>query len=385
MNPKIASIAPSVTLGVTSRAKAMAAAGESVCSFAAGEPDFDTPENIKAAAVEALGAGETKYAPVPGLPELRKAIAEKLQKDNGLKYEADQVVVSCGGKHSLFNIVMALCAEGDEFLIPSPYWLSYPEMVRIAGGVPVAVEAREEDGYKVTPEQVDAAVTGRTRAIIINSPSNPIGVVYTRAELEAIAAVALKHGLYIISDEIYEKLVYDGLEHASPAGFSDEAFARTITMNGFSKAYAMTGWRLGYLAGPRDVVKAITAFQSHSTSSPTTFAQYGAVEALRTPTEVVDRMVAAFAERRTYLYERLTAIKGLTCVKPMGAFYALPGISAFGMDSVTFSEKLLEDQKVAVVPGQPFGADGSIRLSYACGMDNIREGMDRLERFIASL
>lgn len=385
MNERIMSMTPSVTLGITSRAKEMAAQGKRICSFAAGEPDFDTPEHIKSAAVRALSAGETKYTAAGGLPALCSAVTEKLAKENGLSYESGQVVISNGAKHSLFNIFMALCREGDEVIIPAPYWLSYPEMVRIAGGNPVVVHCREDNDFKLTPAEFESIITDRTKAIIINSPSNPIGLVYTESELKALADVAVRHDVYIVSDEIYEKIVYDGQTHVSVGSFSQEILDRTITVNGFSKTYSMTGWRLGYFAGPSDLVQAVCAFQSHSTSAPNTFAQYAAVEALRGSQECVAEMVQAFAERRACLYERLVSIEGITCVKPMGAFYMLPNISVFGIDSVTFAERLLEREGVAVVPGVAFGADNNIRISYACSMDVITEGMDRIEKFIASL
>ena len=385
LNERIAGIAPSLTLAITSKAKAMAKAGKDVCSFAAGEPDFDTPAPIKRAAAAALDAGETKYTPVPGLPALREAIAEKLQRENDLAYETDQIIVSNGAKHSLFNIFMALCRDGDEVIVPAPYWLSYPEMIRVAGGQPAFVQTDESLDFKMTPDQLAAAVTPRSKAVILNSPSNPVGCVYTEEELRAVTDVALAHNLYIVADEIYEKMLYDGACHASVAGFSDEAFNRTITVNGFSKAYAMTGWRLGYFAAPLPIAKAASALQSHSTSGANTFAQFGAIEALRGPQDCVNEMLKAFTERRAYLLDRLTAIDGVTCVKPMGAFYMLPNIAAFGLDSVTFADRLLDEQGVAVTPGAAFGADQNVRLSYACSMDNIERGMDRLETFVQSL
>ena len=385
LNRRIAAIPPSATLKITARAKQMAAEGRQVCNFAAGEPDFDTPEPIKRAAAEALASGKTKYAPTPGLPDLRAAIAAKFERDNGLIYTPEQVVVSNGGKHSLFNIMMAICDEGAEVIIPAPYWLSYPEMVKVAGGVPVAVACPEANGFKLTPDALAAAITPRTRAMVLNSPSNPIGVVYTREEMTALAEVAVKSDILIVSDEIYEKLIYDGVEHVSVGSLSDEVFEHVITVNGFSKAFSMTGWRLGYFAGPSEVVKAVGAFQSHSTSGANTFAQWGALAALKLTDEDIAPMVAAFAERRASLYERLTAIDGVTCVKPMGAFYALPNISSFGLDSLTFTERLLDEQGVAAVPGAPFGADAHIRLSYACSLDTINEGIDKLEAFVASL
>ncbi len=385
MNRQIGAIAPSVTLGITSRAKQMVAAGQSICSFAGGEPDFDTPENVKRAAIEALEAGHTKYAPASGLPALREAIVDKLLCDNGLSYDVSQVVVSNGAKHSLFNVFLALLNPGDEVIVPTPYWLSYPEMVRVAGAVPVFVETTVESGYKLTAEQLRKAVTPKTVAIVLNSPSNPIGIVYSREETTALCEAAVACGLTIVSDEIYEKLIYEGVEHVSPASLSDEIFANTVTVNGLSKACSMTGWRLGYIAGPKPLVAAVIALQSHSTSSPNTFAQYGGVEAIRNTAGAVAEMVRAFDERRMYLYSRLTAIEGITCVRPQGAFYVLPDISSFGLDSVSFAERLLNEKGVAVVPGAAFGADRNVRLSYACSMENIKEGLDRLECFIGSL
>ncbi len=382
MNGRVAAIAPSVTLGMTARANALKAAGRSICSFGAGEPDFDTPQTIKDAAIAALQRGETKYAPSDGLLTLRTAIAEKLRCENGLAYDPGQVVVSNGAKHSLFNIIMAICDEGSEIIIPSPYWLSYPEMVRVAGGRCVFVEGAEENDFKITPAQLESAITSRACAVILNSPSNPTGVVYTGDELRALAEVAVQRGLFVIADEIYEKLVYDGATHFSVGSFSPAILARTITVNGFSKSAAMTGWRLGYMAGPKDVVSAVSALQSHSTSGPNTFAMYGAVEALRNGIPGLPDMVQSFAERRDYIYHRLTAMPGVTCVKPQGAFYVLPNIARCGMDSVRFSERLLEEAGVAVVPGVSFGVDQTVRLSYACSQDNIREGMDRMDRFL---
>lgn len=385
LNERVAGISPSLTLAVDAKAKALAAAGEKICGFGAGEPDFDTPEHIKEAAAKALREGRTKYAPNDGIPELRAAIVDKLVSENKLAYKPEQVLISNGAKHSLFNIFMALCREGDEVIIPAPFWLSYPEMVRVAGGTPVFVKGSAGGGLKLTPAELEAAITPRSKALLINSPSNPTGAVYTKAELAALAEVAVRHNLYIVSDEIYERMVYEGAEAVSVGALSPEVFKRTITVNGFSKPYAMTGWRLGYFAGPIEIVKAASALQSHSTSAPNTFAQYGAVAALRGPQDCVTRMVQAFDERRQYLHRRLTAMPGLTCVKPLGAFYAFPNIAATGVKSVDFSARLLEAEKVAVVPGLPFGTDVHVRLSYACSMANIEEGMNRLERFLKAL
>jgi len=385
LNERIASIPPSATLRITSRAKAMAAEGRTVYSFAAGEPDFDTPERIKAAAAKALADGKTKYSPASGLAELREAIAAKLERENGLSYDPARIIVNDGAKHSLFNVIMTVCREGDEVIIPAPYWLSYPEMVKMAGGKPVFVHASQEQGFRIGVEQLEAAVTDRTVALVLNSPGNPTGAVYERGELEALVRAAAARGLWIIADEIYEKLVYDGAEHVSAGRVSDEVFARTVTVNGFSKAFSMTGWRLGYCAGPEPLMKAVGALQSHSTSGPNTFAQWGAVEALQGEGDEVGTMLAAFAERRALLYERLTALPGVSCVKPMGAFYMLPDIGALGMDSLTFAERLLDEEGVAVVPGAPFGADDCVRLSYACSTENIERGLDAMAKFVARL
>ncbi len=385
LNERVAGIPPSLTLAVDAKAKAMAAAGENICGFGAGEPDFDTPEHIKEAATKALREGKTKYAPNDGIMELRVAIADKLASENKLAYKPEQVLVSNGAKHSLFNIFMALCRDGDEVVIPAPYWLSYPEMVRVAGGKPVFVKGSDGSGLKITPAALKAAITPRSKVLVLNSPSNPTGTVYARAELAALAEVAVQHGLYIVSDEIYERMVYDGVEATSVGALSPEIFKRTITVNGFSKPYAMTGWRLGYFAGPLELVKACSALQSHSTSAPNTFAQYGGIAALRGPQDCVDRMVKAFDERRQYLHRRLTALRGLTCVRPTGAFYAFPNIAGTGLASLDFAARLLEQEKVAVVPGLPFGADDHVRFSYACSLANIEEGMNRLERFVKRL
>ncbi len=378
-------ITPSVTLAVDAKAKALQAAGENVCGFGAGEPDFDTPEHVKEACLKALREGKTKYAPNAGLPDLLVAISDKLKTENGVAYGTDQILVSNGAKHSLYNIFMTLCREGDEVLLPAPYWVSYLEMIRMAGAIPVLVQADESQALKVTPAQLERAITPRTRLLVLNSPSNPTGVVYSETELRALAAVAVAHDLTIVSDEIYERICYDGVKPFSVASIGPEVYRRTITVNGFSKPYAMTGWRLGYAAGPKAVIQAAGALQSHSTSAPNTFAMYGAVAALRGPQECVGRMVKAFDERRHYLVGRLAAMDGVTCVKPSGAFYVFPNIGSFGLDSLTFSARLLETEKMAVVPGAAFGADANIRLSYACSMENIREGMDRLERFLKTL
>lgn len=385
LNRRVTEIPPSMSLGIASRAKALRAEGKTVCNLAAGEPDFDTPEHIKQAALKAMSDGATKYSPVAGLRELRDAIVDKLSAENGLTYTAEQVVVTNGAKQALFNTVMALCNPGSEVIIPSPYWLSYPEMVKMAEAVPVFVACSEDHQFKLQPPDLEAAITEKTVAVLLNTPSNPIGTAYSAGELKALADVAVRHGLTIISDEVYEKIVYDGFEHVSVASLSSDIYQRTVTVNAFSKAYAMTGWRLGYLAGPSALVEAISALQSHTTSGANTFAQHGAIMALNGPQAEVETMVRAFTERRDVLYARLQALCGVTCVKPRGAFYMFPTIASTGLDSVTFCERLIDEAGVAAVPGAAFGSDANIRLSYACDMGTIRDAMDRLETFIASL
>jgi len=385
LNASILAIQPSATLAIAALAKQLAQQGHKVCNFSAGEPDFDTPDLIKEAAVDALRQGQTKYTPVNGIPRLCELIAAKLKRENGLDYKPTQIVVSCGAKHSLALVLQTLVNPGDEVLIPSPYWLSYPEMVRVAGGVPVFVPGRRENDFRIAPDDVVRAITPRTVALLINSPSNPTGTMYTPDELRALGDVAVSRGLTIVSDEIYEKLVYEGNQQASMASFSPEHYANTITINGFSKAYAMTGWRLGYTAGPAAFITAMGALQSHCASAPTTFAQCGAITALERGSESTVAMVKAFDERRRRIYALMSAIPGVTCPKPTGAFYVFPDISSFGLDSVTFAKRLLEEQKVAVVPGVAFGADACVRLSYACSMTEIETGMARFRTFCESL
>ena len=378
-------LTPSLTLAIDAKAKKLKAEGVDVCGFGAGEPDFDTPQLIKDAAIQALSDGFTKYTPSSGIPELRAAIAEKLKADNGLTYKPSQVIVNCGAKHSCCNAILATCNPGDEVIIPAPYWLSYPEMVKLADAAPVIVPTSEATGFKITPDQFRDAMTPATKLIILNSPGNPTGSVYSREELQALAEVALEEDILMLSDEIYEKITYDNTPFTSLASLGKEIYDLTITVNGFSKAYAMTGWRLGYVAAPEPIAAAIDSIQSHSTSNPTSFAQKGAVAALQGDQSFVGEMVQAFAERRAYMHDRLTKIPGITCVKPMGAFYMLPNIASFGLGSTNFCDKLLEQQKVACVPGIAFGSDAHMRLSYASSMENITKGLDRIEAFCASL
>ena len=385
LSSNVAQITPSLTLAIDSKAKAMRAEGIDVCGFGTGEPDFDTPEHIKEAAIKALQEGFTKYTPSAGLPELRTAISEKFAKDNDIDYKPNQVIVSNGAKQSCFNAILACCEPGDEVIIPAPYWLSYPDMVRLVGAEPVIVQTKASNAYKMTAEEFENAMTPRTKMVIINSPGNPTGSVYTREELEALVEVALTEDIFILSDEIYEKLIYDDASHVSVASLSKEAYDLTITVNGFSKAYAMTGWRLGYLGAPEAIAKVIDSLQSHSTSGPNSFAQKGAVAALKGSQQCVTDMRDEFNVRREYMYERLAAIPNVSTVKPLGAFYMLADISKFGLSSTNFADRLLSKAEVAVVPGVAFGDDKTVRLSYATDLDTIKTGLDRIEQFCRTI
>jgi aspartate aminotransferase len=381
-------IAPSPTLAVDAKAKALKAAGEDVCGFGAGEPDFDTPDFIKEACMAALQAGKTKYAPTPGIDELRAAIAKRYGSDYGLKVAPSQVVVSPGGKFSCYLAVLATCSPGDEAIVPAPFWVSYPEMVKLAGAVPRIVPADDSTGFKLAPSQLEAAITPKTRLLILNSPSNPTGAVYSRPELEAIVDVVLRHNLYLLSDEIYEYLLYDGLKHHSPATFSREAEARTIVVSGFSKPYSMTGWRLGTLVAPASIARACAELQSQTTSNATTFAQYGALAALREKDKArasLAKMLEAFDRRRRFLHAELNRIPGVSCLLAQGAFYLFPNVSRFGVSSEAFCARLLEQEKVAAVPGSAFGTEGFLRLSYATSDEIIAKGVARLARFCGTL
>jgi aspartate aminotransferase len=382
VTPSIAEIAPSITLAVTAQAAKMKKEGIDVCSFGAGEPDMDTPAYIKDAAVAALAAGKTKYTASAGLLELREAICAKLKADNGLSYTPDLISVNCGAKHSCYNAILATCGPGDEVIIPAPYWTSYPDMVRLAGAIPVIVHTKQENGWKMTPDEFQDAMTPATKMLIMNSPSNPTGAVYSREELEALGEIALGEDILILSDEIYEKLVYDEVEHVSIASISQELRNLTIVVNGFSKAYSMTGWRVGYTAtANKKIAEAIDTIQSHTTSAPATFAQYGALAALQGDPNVVEDMRAEFDLRRGYMAQRLSKINNISFVEPKGAFYYLVNIGKTGLTSMNFSEKLLIRSHVAVVPGIAFGADDTVRFSYACSLDVIKTGLDRFEEF----
>ncbi|MDK1031437.1 MAG: pyridoxal phosphate-dependent aminotransferase [Planctomycetia bacterium] len=389
---RVAQITESMTLAVSARAKAMKAEGVDVVSFGAGEPDFDTPQNIKKAAVDAIASGKTKYTPASGLPELKHAIAEKFTADTGLDCSAAQVIVGCGGKHTLFNAFLATVELGDEVIIPSPYWVSYPEMARFAGGRCVFPEGSEANGFKLMPSQIAEAITPKTRVLVVNSPSNPTGATYTTDELEAIADIVTGKDIWVFSDEIYSELVYDGLEVKSIASLRAGLADQTITFNGVSKTYAMTGWRIGYAVGPADIIKAMGNLQSHSTSNPTSISQYAAIEALTGKQDSIGPMKEEFDHRRIVMWERLSAMPGVTCVRPQGAFYCFPNVSSHyervlgskceGPRSVAFAAKVLADVHVALVPGAAFGDDACVRLSFATSLQQIEKGLERLERFL---
>jgi aspartate aminotransferase len=387
-------IKPSPTLATAAKAKAMKAQGIDVVDFGVGEPDFDTPENVKQAGIKAIQSGFTKYTPAGGTDELKEAVVEKFKKDNGLLYEKAHVLISCGAKHSLYNIAEALFDPGDEVIIPSPYWVSYPDQVLLNDAIPVIVETTEEEGFKLSAKKLEKAITKKTKALVLNSPSNPTGLAYDKKTLEEIAAIAVRHKIYVISDEIYEKLIYDGFKHFSIASLGAEIKDLTIVVNGVSKSHAMTGWRIGYAAGPKDIITAMANIQSQSTSNPASISQKAAVEALRGPQDFIRTMNVEFDKRRKYMVDRLNKIKGMTCLMPVGAFYAFPKVSQLYGKSVggkrianssDLAAYLLEEAKVALVSGDAFGADSYIRLSYATSMENITKGLDRIEQAAGKL
>ncbi len=375
---------PSATLEITSKAKSMAASGEDVVILAAGEPDFDTPQSVKQAAVDAINRGETKYTPAVGTLSLRKAISEKLKKDNGVEYSPGEIIVSNGAKHSIYNALQALCNPGDEVVIIHPYWLSYPEMVTLAGATPVVVKTSASSGFKASAEDIKNAITGKTKALILNSPSNPSGAVYEKQDLKAISDICLDNGVYVISDEIYEKIMFDGIEHFSIASLSPEARDMTVLVNGVSKSYSMTGWRIGYLAADTRITSLISGFQSQTTSNPCSISQAAAEFALTSPEleAELEKNRAEYKKRRDEMMNLLAGNEKIQPFKPLGAFYLFCDISATGMSSVEFAGKLLRDEKVAVIPGGPFGEDSFVRMSFATSLEKINEGVDRISRWL---
>jgi len=394
LSNRASKIKPSPTLAIDAKAKAMKAEGVDIVSFGVGEPDFDTPDNIKEAAIKAIRDGFTKYTPVGGIDPLKDAIIEKFRKDNNLNYTRDEIIVSCGAKHSLYNIAQALFGPGDEILIPSPYWVSYPDQVVLNDAIPVFVKTYETDSFMVKTKAIESHITKKTKALILNSPSNPTGLTYDKKTLERIAEIVLKHNLYVISDEIYEKLLYDGVLHFSIASLDNDIKNKTIVVNGLSKAYAMTGWRIGYAAGPKEIIKAMTNIQSQSTSNPTSIAQKASVEALTGPQDFINTMLTEFDMRRKFLISELNSIPGMSCLTPTGAFYAFPNTSKIygkSIDNRKISSSsdlalyLLEKAKVALVQGDAFGDDNYIRLSYATSINEIKKGVERIREAVSRL
>jgi aspartate aminotransferase len=388
-------VPPSATIAVTSRAKELKAQGVDVLSFGAGEPDFDTPDFIKASAIEALNAGQTKYTAAAGIPELKKAIAKKLKDENNLEYTPDQVIVNIGAKHSVYEAMQATLDPGDEVLLPTPYWVTYPECAKLAGAAPVILQTTPETSYKITPDQLKAAINDKTAMLVLNSPNNPGGFSYTPDELKALAKVLEGTKVIVLSDEIYEKLIYGDTQFISFASISEDAYNRTLTVNGLSKAFSMTGWRLGYTAGPLDAIKAMSRLQSHMTSNPVTFAQAAALTAMtetKTSAKAIESMRVEFEKRGKYMAEGLNSINGIKCAEPTGAFYCFPDVSGnFGRtingaqinDSMDFAKSLLEQAKVALVPGAPFGCPNNVRLSFACSLEQIAAGLDRIKEWLS--
>ena len=382
---RLEKINPSSTLAITAKAKKLKSEGRDIVNFAAGEPDFDTPDFIKDAAIAAIKAGFTKYTPTTGIPELKKIISDKFKKDNALQYESSQIVVSCGAKHSIFNALFVLLNRGDEVIIPSPYWVSYPEMVNLCEGKPSFIETLPQNDFKITIKDLEKHVNPKTKVIILNSPSNPTGCVYTEDELRQIAKICVEKKVFVISDEIYEKIIYANERHVSIASFGEDIYNLTLTVNGLSKSYSMTGWRIGYLAGPADVIEVISKLQDHSTSNPASISQKAAVAALNAPDDFSKLMACEFQKRRDYATERLSKIRKIGFVKPKGAFYIFCDISKFKLGSLTFANRLLEEAYVSLVPGIAFGKDDYVRISFATSVEQIEKGMNRLKEWLDKL
>jgi len=391
---RVLELAPSPTLAISAQAKEMKARGEDVIGFGAGEPDFETPDHIKEVGIQAIRDGKTGYTDASGIMELKEVVSEAIQKETGAEYTPESIIINCGGKHSFFNLSLAFFEPGDDVLVPAPYWVSYPPMLSLAGANPVIVPAPKEQGFKVTVDGLSAAATKRTKALVLNSPSNPTGAAYDKAELEEIARFCLENDIYIISDEIYDKLVYDGFTHTSVASLGEDVADITIYLNGVSKTYAMTGWRIGYAAGPADLINAMGKIQSHSTSNPTSMSQWAAIGALTGPQEYVEKMRMEFEKRRSIMVDGLNEIPGVSCLKPQGAFYVFPDVSGvYGAStgdgviegSVDFASYLLSQVKVALVPGLAFGDDHCVRLSYASSLEEITEGVRRIGEAVSML
>ncbi len=391
ISKRVSLISPSPTLKISAKAKEMKLQGIDVISFSAGEPDFDTPVHIKEAAKKALDEGFTKYTPASGIRVLKEAICKKFREDNNLIFSPEEILISCGAKHSIFNAILSLCDEGDEVILPSPYWVSYPEMIKVAGGKPVILKTTEENNFKAKPEQLKEAITSKTKLFILNSPCNPTGTVYAKDELQLLSNILISSNVYCISDEIYEKIIYDGEEHVSIASLGEEIRQLTLAINGVSKSYSMTGWRVGYAAGAAKIISAMSNLQSHSTSNPTSISQMAALEALSGPQGQVTEMVGEFRKRRDFIVEKLNQIPGISCLKPKGAFYAFANVSGIlekekvMKDSTSLAEKLLVEANVAVVPGAAFGDDNYIRFSYATSLKKIKEGVERIKKFLGKI
>lgn len=382
---RLAKINPSSTLAITAKANRMKAEGKDVVSFAAGEPDFDTPEPIKSAAISAINSGFTKYTPTTGTQELKAAIADKFKRDNNLVYAPNQIIVSCGAKHSIFNTLFVLVEEGDEVIIPSPYWVSYPEMVNLCQATPKFIKTSPANDFKMTAKDLEKYISPKTKVLILNSPSNPTGCVYNEDELRAIADICVRNKIFVISDEIYEKIIYDNIKTVSIASFNKDIYELTITVNGLSKSHSMTGWRIGYIGAPADISAAISKFQDHSTSNPVSISQKAAVAALAMPDTASQAMTQEFQRRRDYIVKRISGMKKISCVIPRGAFYVFCDISKTGLDSMALANRLLDEQMMAVIPGSAFGNDECVRLSFATGLKQIEKGMDRLELWLNKL
>ncbi|WP_226579255.1 pyridoxal phosphate-dependent aminotransferase [Halobacillus litoralis] len=384
---RVKSLTPSTTLAITAKAKALKAEGHDVIGLGAGEPDFNTPSYILDAAKRAMDEGKTKYTPAGGIPELKNSITAKLERDQGLTYTNEQIIVTTGAKHALYTLFQVMLDEGDEVIVPAPYWVSYPEQIKLAQGKPVFVSAEESNDFKITPDQLRQAITSNTKAVIINSPSNPTGMMYSKEELKALGDVCIEHDVMIVSDEIYEKLIYTDEDHVSIAQISDELYNHTVIINGVSKSHSMTGWRIGFAAGPKAVIKAMSNMASHSTSNPTSIAQYAALAAYTGSEEKVTEMKEAFKERLDVLHQRLIDIPGIECAKPSGAFYLFPNVKkaveSGGFEDVdSWVKALLDEEKVALVPGSGFGSPENVRLSYATSLEQLEKAADRIKRFV---